>query len=391
MVSMQAQRFGWLVGAAALFAANAASAQDCATDADCGDGYVCKTGMTPACAEKPCPSDDPKCNDLPPDCAPMEYHYCQAKPCSDDSDCPDTMVCHSETSTECAGGSAASPPACPKDADCAQPDPQPVPQDTCKETTVSACTPRWALPCTKAADCGEGFDCKEQVSGMCSGSAPAAGGGSSGSQDGGAPAGDQALPQQTCTTEHTGQYYCELQDLPCDSNADCPSGLECIESYVGVACTGTAAAPTPEPMAGGDTPQDGAGSGSAGAGASGDKPASDCPQPDPVKVCMPPNFYGRDLGVGVADSAGGGAASGAPGADKGETQNGATPPESPAPTANGEHDSTGSGADGDSSGDDSTMESSSGCAVSAPGADQGVLGLLSMLGLSVLALRRRKA
>jgi hypothetical protein len=384
MESMQAHRFGWLFGAAALLSANAASAQECAKDADCGDGYVCKTGMTPACAEKPCPPDDPKCNNLPPDCGPTEYHYCEAKPCSADSDCPDTMVCHSETYSECSGGSA-TPQTCPKDGAC--PPPEPVPADTCKDTTVSTCTPRWALPCKQDADCGAGFDCKEQLIGMCSGSsgAPAAGSGSAGSADGGVPAAEPPPPQETCTTEPSGEFYCELKDLPCATDDDCPSGLQCADSYAGVACASPA---TPS-----DTPKAGSGSGSAGAGdapqdaGAADAPVDTCADMKPKKVCAPPSYYGR--GIGIADSAQAGGAAGDPtSVDKGgksDSENGAEPPAAPEP--GNTHSASGSGDDGSS-----MMKTNSGCAVTAPGSNgAGVLGFLSVLGLSVLALRRRKA
>lgn len=396
---MQVQRFGWLFGATALLAANAASAQDCAKDADCGDGYVCKTGMTPGCAEAPCPADDPKCNNLPPDCAPMEYHYCEAKPCTQDSDCGDTMVCFTQTYDECSGASSPPSEPCPKDGQCPTPDPTPAIDPVCTTHSVSTCMERWAVPCKESADCGPGFDCKEQIFATCSGGGfapPAAGDGSSGSADAGMAAGDQALPpQEMCTSEPSGMFACELKDLPCDTDDDCPSGLECAENYSGIACTDVA---TPAPMAGGDTPKGGSGSGSAGAGdfaappdAGADTPVDTCRDVKPTKACMPHNYY-RALASDSAQS--GNTAGGAP-VDKGGSDDGAEPPTmAPKPTSS-EHaaSGTGSGSDPDSDGSkgETTMKTNSGCAVSAPGDNHGLLGLLSMLGLSVLALRRRKA
>lgn len=395
---MQAQRFGWLFGATALLAANAASAQDCAKDADCGDGYVCKTAMSPGCAEAPCPADDPKCNNLPPDCAPMEYHYCEAKPCTADSDCGDTMVCFTQTYEECSGGSASAKP-CPKDGQCPAPDPTPATDPVCtKHSGPSTCMERWAVPCKESADCGPGFDCKEQIFATCSGggSAPAAGGGSAGSADGGVPANDPPPPppQEMCTSEPSGMFSCVLKDLPCDTDDDCPSGLECTEDYSGVACTQAA----PPAMASGDTPKGGSGSGSGSAGAGApedagvgvDTPVDTCRDVKPTKSCMPHNYY---RGGGAADSAQGANTAGGAPVDKGGSSNsddGAAPPTAPKPTSS-EHAASGSDPNADMSNGDNTMKSSGGCSVSATGDSQGMLGLLSMLGLSVLAVRRRKA
>jgi MYXO-CTERM domain-containing protein len=116
-----------------------------------------------------------------------------------------------------------------------------------------------------------------------------------------------------------------------------------------------------------------------------------CQEAKATKSCMPPGYYG---GLAAADGVAMGTAAGGDPVDKGESDNGAAPPTAPKPTSS-QHNGSGPGSSSDpddgSSNGDSSMKSSSGCAVSAPGDNYGLLGFLSMLGLSVLALRRRKA
>jgi MYXO-CTERM domain-containing protein len=415
MESMHMHRFGGLrasgmavlAGAATLIAASAAAAQECAKDADCGDGYVCKSYDNQVCATdaaKPCPPDDKTCIEMqqkatPPTCTTQTSHVCEPKPCNTDSDCgAATLVCYAQTTATCSGGGPV--PNCKPGADC--PTPAPTPPD-CTTTTTKTCTPRWQVPCKHDADCGDGFNCKEVIVMACSGSAgtgtgiatPGSAGGSSGAAvDGGAaepPPPPPVPPMEMCTSTPTGQYACELKQLPCDTDADCPSGLKCQDAYAGVTCI-SPGVPAAAPHTGGS-------SGSAGAGAPEDAgvAAVDAGQPtDPCaqfkantqKMCAPPDYYARDKGA-----LGAGNASGVPEAAStgGNTQNGsskdgsATPPAAAGPSSGAGHSVADAGSGSE------PIRTNHGCAVSAGDAgSSGVLGFLGMLGLSVLALRRRR-
>ena len=100
-----------------------------------------------------------------------------------------------------------------------------------------------------SADCGPGFDCVEERWYTCS-----AEGGSDGSSDGvpdgigmadkpapsagGAPDVDAGTSDgsSSCTDEPSGYFYCQLQQVACESDSDCASGLTCQES--GQVCWG---------------------------------------------------------------------------------------------------------------------------------------------------------
>jgi len=277
-----------------------------------------------ACGEQDCPKNwECKSESRPTDsiaCAPgaecaipepATVEYCSPLPCSSDADCASDMVCYSGTQTECVDA-----PPCASGAECA------APADTgCTTVTVSACVPRYVLPCETASDCGTGFTCEEQEDCACGGSpgigagTPSSGSGSgptpsdSGSSgsagssarpaappaDGGAaepvpadgaeapadpdgkvpPDGGSELlpPDGQCTCTPSGVKACKLTVVGCTTTTDCPSGLTCEENP----------------------------SGTCWAKSDG---TSGCDTPDPARICAPP-YTDLVSGAGRADDSGG--------------------------------------------------------------------------------------
>lgn len=351
--------------------ATPAGAQECVDDADCYQNWACEVVGEMGCAVA-CPEGQ-EC-DIPVDCVAEEIKECVAQPCESDDQCEEGMVCHTETREECSGGSMVD---CRPGSEC--PEPTPV---ECETVTESACVPGYALPCQQDSDCGEGFACVEAEECWCEGSGTAgAGGGSGGAPadaDGGAaepqsgsgeddpapvPEGDVPVSyEEQCTCEPTGEYYCEMQEIACASDSDCPQGWACeADPWQAVSCS---------------VPEGGSG---------------EC-VPDPVEVsmvCLPPfsdlGGYGRGWG---AEASTGGVALLDGGSTKEETL-GDSPAEGGGGTGSTELTSSdGTEADGDaaeSKGDDG------GCRVANVGSNAagGTLAWLAGL-LGLLALRRRR-
>jgi hypothetical protein len=400
-----------------MLSSSAALAQECANDDDCDDGYSCQVAGTSAgCAAPTCAPGDEECAKTPPDCPePEEFKLCMPAPCETDDDCGDAMVCYAYATGSCSGSAgrpAATP--CAEGQDCAGAEekraPEP-PEEQCTTETVSVCTPRYQLPCEHDDDCGEGFTCKETISVTCSGSGAAGGsaggnGGAGGGQDA-KPAPDPEpaeTPEQSCDEQPTGEFRCELQELPCDANADCPADFECSSNPNRAVCTSAGGATPSDPGAGGRS-----GGGSAGASGGADDgdaadPAGDraAPADDacggandglPEKVCLPKHYYesgGVSRGEDSSSNGMAGGAQGIPATDptsKGGVDEDNVSHDGDDGAAGAGATNTGSHTDGDAdaeSGDD-------GCSVAAHGAHgtHGAWGSLGLIGLSVLALRRR--
>lgn len=421
----------WLSMAAAgalLGLSGRAAAQECASDADCLKSYTCEVVGETGCGFA-CPDSDPNCAP-PPDstCEVTQYKACVPGPCSSDADCEDGMVCFEQEGFDC-------PPAtqidCPPDADC----PKPEPVD-CAPTTTSSCVPRYAVPCAEDADCGDGFDCVEDIAYACAGSTPASGsGGGSDPGDPGGAAGSAApepapLPEEppTCTEEPLGTFHCEAREVACAADADCPTDWTCVENYARPVCGGASTDPAEPPP-----PTEPAAAcpaampalcracadGSCGEAVcvdgswtlvcpedAADEPPAPTPVPEevpppedcgvdpatPERICAPPFADLGWGGVATADSAANaeGSATGAPGA-------GLQPPEaSPSPQDMGTQDPVAGSDKNVSLGDGETApepEADSGglCAVSAPGATSGhAASLLGVLGVCLLGLRRQR-
>jgi hypothetical protein len=306
---------GWAAGV---------QAQTCQANADCPKGFTCEVTGGSTCASPACAPGE-KCPPPPP-CENMVYRSCQPGPCATDSDCAEGMVCYEQKIQACSGGAAL--PCLPGSA-CPEPAP-PV----CTEQSTRSCVPRYLLPCTDDASCGPGFTCKEELSCGCAGSAaagaptpqsnpaspaPAPDAGSSGSGfaaqrpvpviDGGQapppnepplPAADAGValdggsaqtpppPDTACSCAPSGQKRCELNEITCKQDSDCPAHFTCQNIAVGDDTPIAACDPAP----------------GADAGACGAAPPLTPVQP--VLRCMPPYADAvHDLGFGKAESASG--------------------------------------------------------------------------------------
>jgi len=395
-------RFGLLMSALALISVpSAALAQDatCETDTDCEHGYTCEA------VGGGCPAVDFAC-EPGSECTPPPEPECEtvlgcvpARDCEADSDCATGWKCATEQYSECTDSGGAAEPTCAPGEECVKPEPDPSAVPDCETKEVSFCAPPWALPCVEAADCGAGFECVELISMSCSGSS---GGGSAGEptpSDNPAPddgssgfappaEGDPVPPDEgmppECTSEPSGEFYCQLVETTCETDADCAAGLTCQEQYGdSVSCGGA----TPQP----DLPEDGNGSGGAAGSGGGDDPDQDravppdCVAPEPTFACAPPGFnggYGYDLdGRGEATSGGGdpdrGGGTGTPDPNN---ENGEEPPAAPV-----DDDAELSGSDENAA---DTMSESSGCSTTGSSRSSGGMVLMGLAVLG-LAVRRR--
>lgn len=338
--SLRVRSFGALLAAsAALLAPRIATAQECTNDTDCGAGYRCETHEYESCSGGGMCAPDGECTETEPVCETSEYSSCAPAPCASDADCPDRMACHQQSYWVCDGGMAggaggaggAPAPTCRPDGSCD--DPGSFPEPTCwEEPGDSLCTPRHQLPCQVAGDCGGGFDCIESIYWVCSGMGS---GGSAGSADPGAGGGSPMEPpppttppsagaaapgeEYECHAESSGQFYCQLQDLPCTADADCPSGLECREQYLYPPCMGGAGGTGTGGAVGtaGTSSSAGAGGVAGGSDDGMSAPPDDsdyvCPEPTVQQRCMPPEYYGGMPGYpgpGTGGSTGGSAGAG---------------------------------------------------------------------------------
>lgn len=104
----------------------------------------------------------------------------------------------------------------------------------CTMKLLRRCVPRYMAPCTKSADCGEGFDCVEEKVCTCAGADLPPHPPPPGSLDGSASAwlmdgGPEALPDG-CTCIYGDKKRCQLRQVPCESDEACPEGLTCAEA-----------------------------------------------------------------------------------------------------------------------------------------------------------------
>jgi hypothetical protein len=373
---------GWAAGV---------QAQTCQANADCPKGFTCEVTGGSTCASPACAPNE-KCPPPPP-CENMVYRSCEPGPCTADSDCADGMVCYEQKIQTCSGGTALP---CLPGASCPEPAP-PV----CNVQSTRSCTPRYLLPCTDDASCGPGFACKDELSCGCAGSsggaatpqsnpAPAPDAGSSGSGfaasrpapaiDGGpAPTPSQPPPaadagvavdggsaqtpppsDPACSCAPSGQKRCELNEITCKQDSDCPAHFTCQNIAVG----------NDVPVAACDAKP------GVDAGACGAVPPP-TPAP-PVLRCIPPYAdAAHDLGFGKAESASGSTVtSGTPRAASGGSTS-ATPPAA----ANGDQAPT-------------TAVHAKACSVALPGANPASRELTwlfaSCAALALSRLRRRR-
>jgi len=219
---------------------------ECAVDSDCPANFTCESDSFASCP--PCADDGSVCAL----CEPQSYSYCMPPPptpCSADADCDGGDVCVSYTYETCSGTGVGY--VCPSEGPCEVP-PVMEEEPTCEAQTEAYCVPRYVAPCQAAADCGPGFTCDAYESCACSGS-------------GGVPRDGQTEPdvQPDCICEPSGEKYCQVIVVECDTNADCAQDLECISGP-----SETTVSVDPD---GSDT-------------------MSTDPAPAPVSYCLPPGY-----------------------------------------------------------------------------------------------------
>ena len=222
------------VGLASVYATNATA---CETDEDCGAGYVCTTYsyVTPDCDSQPdCAEDDAECLDklaeIASDCdgggEVIEDSYCERASCEVDADCGDTMICLEYESRWCSGSDGE---VCDDDG-CEIVEEDPV----CGVDVYRECGYPYEAPCMADADCGAGFTCvPEEICSCSAGSDESVYDADSGIYGIGAT--EEDLTEE-CSCEPTGENYCQLQEIECTDDADCPEGLSCIPVYSGGDC-----------------------------------------------------------------------------------------------------------------------------------------------------------
>jgi hypothetical protein len=143
--------------------------------------------------------------------------------CQSNADCGDDMVCFESTSTQCSGDTPTTKP-CPEGVACEKS--QPTAPPSCTEVKVKSCIPKYAAPCTNAADCGDGFRCVEQQSCGCSGSAggeppPARDATSTGTPR------DTAASPPDCSCAPSGVFSCAPIVEHCAEDTQCPADWTC--------------------------------------------------------------------------------------------------------------------------------------------------------------------
>ena len=259
--------------------AGTAHADECATDEDCPIGFACEA-IDVTCADAPpcLPGED--CEEPPP-CPDDEELACVPSPtaCTSDSDCSGDWACMTFTYEECWGESTTDPEPVPpepggdpgEEPDDRPGEPEPDPDGgsdsdegeghgddpdegdwECETVSESYCAPPYAGECESDSDCGEGFACTEIEECACAGSGSS---GSSGSSGGSIPTpapapddpGSEDAPdgeekdghgdegwEDDCECTGSGSFYCELIEMECDSDSDCPDDWTCSDWGVSV-------------------------------------------------------------------------------------------------------------------------------------------------------------
>lgn len=231
-------------------------AQTCEQDTDCPKGYDCHEYVVQdACAVAPCAQGE-ECA-MPPECKAEVRRECTPSSCDSDADCAEDMVCFEQSVEQCSGATATAAADCPPNETCTTPERAPEPQEpVCTKETISQCTPRYVLPCEQDADCGDGFTCQTYEECSCSGSSgdPGPAPEPSPTSDGGAASGSDAafvpVPESdagtaardagvdgpyppdsgttdSCECHDSAVKHCELRQVSCESDADCPSSFVC--------------------------------------------------------------------------------------------------------------------------------------------------------------------
>jgi hypothetical protein len=252
----------------------------------------------------------------------------RAQECQADADCGPGYQCKVGTSVGCGGSTCAKgddcpPPVCESfeyhycaaapcttDADCPG-------SMVCHTESWEACSAPASPPCARGQVCdasveeptctrGSQSSCTERYNLPCEADADCgpgfecvesvigscSGGGAVRVEDGGV----VFEPGPTeCTSEPTGEFYCKLLELPCAADSDCPANLICLPDYANGSCPG-----------GGIV--GGGGTGAAGGGTFGGGAVAidvDCGAPPPPSYsCKPPSYAGGGGTLGGASVGG---------------------------------------------------------------------------------------
>jgi hypothetical protein len=394
-----------LLAMSELFVTNTAVAQGCPSDFACTEGYTCRVTKQLQCSGGGCAggaggftgsagsssagaSGNPgmsggggtagSCDVTPQVCNAVAVGSCEPATCASDADCRPGMVCREQAWMDC---SITDP--CPQLTSCPV-DPSTV--ESCSTRSLNTCLARNSLACAVDADCGDGFQCVQggEVC-TCTGGMGTAGIGSAGSAGGSPSIGGQGGGESCSCGPST---YCDVKQLPCATNSDCPSTFGCEQNPCG-ACGGSAGA------------SGAAGAGGSSAGTAGSGTTMGCaPEANvPPLVCRPAAYLGY-YGCPQGTSPGGGGAGGSNaggsgnsgGAGKGASGSGA------AGTGGSQGGGTGaagsgSGIPGDHGGHHFPhwLHGMLGCSIVAPGSasPRDGLGAFVLLALCVSALTRR--
>lgn len=323
----------------------------CTSDADCGEGFLCIAAPI-ACAAPDCPAgpEGDECRELASCDDAQSEGYChedfRPASCDTDADCGEGDVCERFVYEECTG--TVSPCESDPAGNVMCDDPPLGPDEECTIVEDAFCIPRYAASCDVDDDCGPGFTCEALEACSCSGSSGAMEGGEGDSE--GTDANDGA--EDGCVCEPTDERYCALQDLPCESDEECPAGLVCeFVSLDATSCT---------------------------ADSEGNAQCDDVPELTQYGQCVPPG-YGADTTDGPVEP-------GIPGGDpNGGTSGGNLREDGNEVPADADGDTDGDGgADGDTDTDGNAGGFSLGCASTS--AEPSLLGLA----LLALGLRRRR-
>ncbi len=146
----------------------------------------------------------------------------RAQACESDADCVTGNWCvYDGGGTDSSGGDTRPPtgelvPIC-DGPDCPVVDPDPTPDPTPVKGT---CEPLPRGLCVDEGDCSPELECLVPSVGSCVSVSPEEGGGAT------------ALPKQTDCMEEPASYgYCNLPEMKCTTDAQCLTGLKCVESY----------------------------------------------------------------------------------------------------------------------------------------------------------------
>ncbi len=220
--------------------ASAQPPEPCGDDV-CPAGYTCELTTYDTCfggCAPSLPGEPAECQEA--ECETVSYESCHRAACETDEDCGDEMKCHSFVSISV----PAAPAPCPPGVECDPIEPAPPPEPV----EYKQCTPRSELPCEVNTDCGEGYDCVPAVSCTCGSTptptpspgqpAPDAPPGALVAPppgelplppDEGSGGGSDPSPPDDCTCEPSGTNYCQMQQLDCETDSDCPTDWSCIQ------------------------------------------------------------------------------------------------------------------------------------------------------------------